>query len=263
MVRSLTLAVAWALGTVCVPAHALGLGDIQSRSALNQQFNADIDLLSVAAGELDAVRVRLATAEAFEGAGVDRPFFLTLLKFRPQRLDNGKTVIRVTSDFPIREPFLNFLVEVNWPRGRLVREYTVLLDPPTTTKRRAPQVRPTTAQVETSRPAPAVSSAAEPQMVGEGEYGPVKANETLWGIARDLRPRGVSMEQMMIALQRANPNAFIRGNVNRLRQGQILRVPGTEEILEISRGEARNSYREQQDEWVAQRAERLARDRRR
>jgi len=256
MVRSLTLAVALALGTVSVPAHALGLGDINSRSALNQQFDADIDLLSVAAGELDSVRVGLASAEAFERAGVERPFFLTMLKFRPVRLENGDAVIRVSSDFPIREPFLNFLIEINWPRGKLVREYTVLLDPPTTTSRRAPQVTPAAAPVATSRPAPTPAVPA-PQQVGEGEYGPIQANETLWSIAKRVRPRGVSMEQMMIALQRANPQAFISGNINRLRQGSILRVPGTEEILDISRNEARSAYREQQQDWLTRRSEQM------
>lgn len=258
MVRSLALAVALALGTVSVPAHALGLGDISSKSALNQQFDANIDLLSVAAGELDSIRVRLASVESFERAGLERPFFLTLLKFKPDTLDNGKTVIRVSSDFPIREPFLNFLVEVNWPRGKLVREYTVLLDPPTTTKRRAPQVQTAPARVETSAPAPQpIPEPAQAQQVGEREYGPIKANETLWGIAKGLRPRGVSMAQMLIALQQANPQAFINGNINQLRVGQILRVPDTEEILQISRQEAQASYRSQQDDWVNQRAGKL------
>ena len=261
MVRSLTLAVALALGTITVPAHALGLGDIKSHSALNQPFNADIDLLSVAAGELDAVHVRLASSEAFERSGLERPFFLTMLKFKPVRLENGTAVIRVSSDFPIREPFLNFLVEVNWPRGRLVREYTVLLDPPTTLSRRAPvQVQAPQAPTQTSRPAPATAAPApatsQPQFSGS-EYGPIRQNETLWSIARSVRPRGVSMEQMMIALQRANPQAFIDNNINKLRRGSILRVPGTEEILEISRNEARNAYRDQQDQWLTARTEQM------
>ena len=257
MVRSLALAVALALGTVSIPAHALGLGDINSKSALNQHFDADIDLLSVASGELEAVRVRLATQEAFDRAGIERPFFLTLLKFRPELLQSGKAVIRVSSDFPINEPFLNFLVEVNWPRGKLVREYTVLLDPPTTTKRRAPKVSAAPASVEVSRPSQTQKQALPPQQVGEGEYGPIASGETLWSIARGLRPSGVSMSQMMIALQRANPQAFINGNINKLREGQILRVPGTEEILSISRQDAQSSYRQQQDDWLTQRADKL------
>jgi len=135
MVRKLALAVSIALGTLNVPAHALGLGELTSKSLLNQNFDGAITLLSVTPEEVDGIRVKLADAEAFSRAGVERPFYLSLLKFEPVLAGSGKPVIRVSSDFPIREPFLNFLVEVNWPNGRLLREYTVLLDPPTTTTR--------------------------------------------------------------------------------------------------------------------------------
>ena len=256
MVRGLTLAVALALGTVTVPAHALGLGDIKATSSLNQEFKADIDLLSVAKGELDGVRIKLADQSEFARAGVERPFFLTLLKFRTERLKNGKAVIHVSSDFPVREPFLDFLVEINWPRGRLIREYTVLLDPPATTRRHAPRVQAAPARTTTSRAAP-VASKPVVQATAGGEYGPVAANETLWSIAKKLRPRGASMEQMMMALKRVNPEAFIGGDINRLRKGQVLRVPVSDEILSISRSQARQAYREAQEQWLTRKAERL------
>lgn len=266
MIRKMALAVALSLGTVTLPAHALGLGDIQSHSALNQNLQADIDLLSIAAGELDSVRVRLGTDKAFARAGVERPYFLTQLKFTPQVLDDGRSVIRVTSKFPIHEPFLNFLVEVNWPRGRLVREYTVLLDPPTTTRRVAPRVEVarSTAPISVSRPQPAPRQAvmpsepvvAKPVQSSANEY-LIKENDTLWGITSRLRPKGVSIEQMMIALQRVNPHAFIDNNINLLRKGQILRVPGLEEIEGLDLNQARSAYREQQDEWLNRRAEKM------
>ncbi len=269
MVRKLALAVSLALGTVSVPVHALGLGELSSKSGLNQNFSGDITLLSVQAEELDAVRVKLADADAFERAGVERPFYLSLLRFEPTLTAKGATVIRVTSEFPIREPFLNFLVEVNWPNGRLLREYTVLLDPPTTTMRRPAQVAPA-AQTRSAAPVPAAApprpaaapakttGQVQPVVAGGGtEYGPVKSNDTAWSIAKQLRPRGVSMEQMMIALLNANPNAFVDGNINRLRKGQILRVPSAAEIQEMSRAQARQAYREQQDAWLAQRNEKL------
>ena len=270
MVRKLALAVSLALGTVSVPVHALGLGELSSKSGLNQNFSGDITLLSVQAEELDTVRVKLADTDAFARAGVDRPFYLSLLKFEPALTAKGATVIRVTSEFPIREPFLNFLVEVNWPNGRLLREYTVLLDPPTTTKRRPPQVTPAP-QTRRTTPVPAAAAPARPaaptaktavtaqseMAAGGSEYGPVKANDTAWSIAKQVRPRGVSMEQMMIALLNANPNAFVDGNINRLRKGQILRVPNAAEIQQLSRQEARQAYRQQQDAWLAQRNEKL------
>ncbi|MEJ2575739.1 MAG: FimV/HubP family polar landmark protein [Gammaproteobacteria bacterium] len=252
MVRKLTLAVALALGGASMTAHGLGLGEIEARSVLNQNFDADIALLSVADEELDAVRVRLAPQEAFERAGVERGFLLTRLTFTPDVAADGRAVIRVTSDFPIREPFLNFLVEVNWPRGRLVREYTVLLDPPLTTTRRPPAVA---APVAAARPqarapqAPVVRAGAP-----VSEYGPVQANETLWTIAERVRPdAGVSVTQVMMALLAANPQAFVDGNVNNLLRGQILRVPSRDEMLGISRAEAQAMFRQQQDEWLAQR----------
>ncbi|MCG6967461.1 MAG: hypothetical protein LJE59_13215 [Chromatiaceae bacterium] len=269
MVRKLALAVSLALGTLSVPAHALGLGELSSKSTLNQNFQGDIKLLSVQPDELDGLRVKLADADAFERAGVDRPFYLSLLRFEPVLTSSGKPVIRITSEFPIREPFINFLIEVNWPNGRLLREYTVLLDPPTTTKRRPPSVTPA-AKVSKTAPAPAPAKpAAQPAAVapapvvmasgsGEGsEYGPVQANDTAWSLAKKLRPRGVSMAQMMMALLNANPDAFVDGNINRLRRGQILRVPALSEIQEMSRQAAREAYRQQQDEWLARRAEKL------
>ena len=270
MVRKLALAVSLALGTVSVPAHALGLGDIDSKSLLNQIFQGEIQLMSVQPDELDTIRVQLGEADAFERAGIERPFYLSLLKFEPQLSERGNPIIRVTSEFPIREPFLNFLIEVNWPKGRLLREYTVLLDPPTTTSRRPPSIaaaprasRPATApapaQTTAARPAPvAVAPAAVSGTGADGsEYGPVKANDTAWSLAKQLRPRGVSMEQMMMALLDANPQAFIDGNINRLRRGQILRVPAREEIQQLSRQQARTAYRQQQDQWLARRDQKL------
>lgn len=270
MVRKLALAVSLALGTLSVPVHALGLGELDSRSTLNQNFNGDIKLLSVAADELASVRIKLADQEAFSRAGVDRPFYLSLLKFEPILNKRGQAIVRVTSDFPIREPFLNFLIEVNWPNGRLLREYTVLLDPPTTTRRRPPVVKPATkvarpaasptptkTQAAPATPAAPVAPSVTADVAGPSEYGPVKANDTAWGIAKRLRPDGVSMEQMMMALLEANPQAFINNDINRLRRGRILRVPSVDEIRQLNRGDARAAYRAQQDAWLARRDAKL------
>lgn len=265
MVRKLALAVSLALGTLSVPVHALGLGELSSKSTLNQNFRGDITLLSVKPEELDAVRVKLADSQAFARAGVERPFYLSLLKFEPTLSGQGESVIRVSSEFPIREPFLNFLIEVNWPNGRLLREYTVLLDPPTTTRRRPPKVASATKARQAAPVKPYAAPAkpatgTAPAVAGDSngfEYGPVVANETAWSIAKKVRPRGVSMEQMMMTLLDANPQAFVDGNINRLRKGQILRVPALSEIQQLSRQKAREAYREQQDQWLARRNEKL------
>ncbi|MEJ2426761.1 MAG: peptigoglycan-binding protein LysM, partial [Candidatus Thiodiazotropha sp.] len=119
MIRKLSLAVAVATALSPMGAWALGLGEIDQE-------------------EVQDIRVDLASQTAFDKAGIERPFFLSGLKFKPMMTAAGKPVISITSQDAIREPFLNFLVEVNWPKGRLVREYTVLLDPPLTLNR-APQ----------------------------------------------------------------------------------------------------------------------------
>ncbi len=269
MVHKLALAVSLALGGISITAHGLGLGDINAGSVLNQNFNADIKLLSASEAELDNLKVRLASPEAFAKAGVDRPFYLSMLRFTPGEGSDGAFYVKVTSDFPIREPFLNFLIELNWPNGRLVREYTVLLDPPTTVRRAPPPIVAPVRQAEVtpSRPAakpapvrraPAPTRAAPPRpapavvSATPGEYGPVRSGETAWRIAERLRPQGASVVQTMMALHRANPEAFINNNINKLRRGKILRVPSRDEIMEMSVAEARVAFKASQRDGLAQ-----------
>ena len=127
--RKLATAAAVSLALASGGAFGLGLGDIEMRSALNQPMNAEIPLTSARAEELDGMIVKLADADAFERAGIERTAVLTSLRFAVENV-GGQPVIRVTSPRPVVEPFLNFLLEVDWPQGRMVREYTVLLDPP-------------------------------------------------------------------------------------------------------------------------------------
>ncbi len=275
MVRKLALLLISA--ALCAPggAFALGLGEIHLKSALNQTFDAKIDLLSVKPDELDGIKVTLATPEAFERAGVDRLFILTKLRYEPGLDEEGRPVIHVTSRQAIREPFLNFLVEVNWAKGRLVREYTVLLDPPVTLDRQPAAVTaPAMARAEPAagrvqppapeRPGPVpqrvapVAEARSPAYPAAGTYGPVTANESLWGIASKTKPEGATVEQMMMALQRKNPQAFAKRNINNLKRGSILRMPTQEEIDLLSVHEARAEFRNQVAEWKADRATAVA-----
>ncbi len=266
MVRKLSLAVALVLGISPLSSYAVGLGNIQLNSALNQYFDAEIGLLSVDKDEIADIKVTLASPEAFRRSGIDRPFILSKLRFMAEETAGGKTVIRVSSRDPIREPFLNFLIEVNWPKGKLLREYTVLLDPPVTLERRPAPVQQAPMQRAPSRqitaPAaraatPAGRSVVDPADVAwagspsASEYGPTQRNDTLWSIAKQVRTEGASMEQMMIALQRANPQAFINQNINNLKVGQILRIPKAGEVQELSRRDATTAYREQLQDWQA------------
>ncbi|MET0003974.1 MAG: FimV/HubP family polar landmark protein [Candidatus Thiodiazotropha sp.] len=255
MIRKLSLAVAVATALSPVGALALGLGEIHPQSALNQAFKADIDLLSVSQEELQDVRVSLASREAFEKAGMERPYLLTGLKFAPMLTPAGKPVISISSSDAIREPFLNFLVEVNWPKGRLVREYTVLLDPPVTLKR-APQpvTSPTTTMAPTtqvSRSRPAMVTSSTSSEVGAREYGPVQPNDNLWNIAKGMQRSDESVEQVMMALQRHNPSVFINNNVNNLKVGKILRLPEDSGVTSISKREARDEFLAQTRTWQA------------
>lgn len=265
-VRKLVLAIAAASALSSGMAHALGLGEVSLKSALNQPLVAEIELLEVrdlASGELIP---SLATPEDFTKAGVDRQYFLSDLKFTPVLKPNGKSVIRVTSSKPVREPYLNFLVEVLWPSGRLLREYTLLLDPPLyspqTTAAVAPQMpvaapapRPLAAPVRApqtaSQPAVAPVSrpaavAAPPAKLDSNEY-KTTSSDTLWEIAR--RVPGGSVHQTMLAIQELNPQAFIGGNINRLKSGQVLRLPTEQQITSRSPAEAIAQVSEQNAAW--------------
>ncbi|RLJ16109.1 hypothetical protein DJ031_17705 [bacterium endosymbiont of Escarpia laminata] len=255
MIRKLSLAVAIATALSPLGAYALGLGEIHTQSSLNQYFKADIDLISVKSDEVQDVRVELASQAAFARAGVERPFMLSGLTFKPMLRSDGKVVIVVSSRDPVREPFLNFLIEVNWPKGRLIREYTVLLDPPLTVKRKpapivrtAPASTPTPVQSRrtvTSRQQAAVSRSDG----GAREYGPVKNNDNLWVIARSMRRNGETTEQLMMALLEHNPKAFIRNNVNGLKVGKILRLPEGTDPSALPPGEARSEFLAQTRAW--------------
>ncbi len=260
MIRKLALAVSLAVGSLPMSVYALGMGDMTTHSALNEKFKADIQLISVKKGSLDTLKVSLAPADVFSRVGLERSFFLTRLKFEPMRLKNGKAIIRVTSQDPIREPFLDFFVKIDWPNGQLVREYTALLDPPAVTKRRASNVRAATTQAAAATKAPRVTrtstAAATPsarvqRAQTEGEYGPVQANETLWEIADSIRTEGISIHQMMMALYKANPDAFLHNNINLLKKGRVLKVPSTEEITGIGRKEAVSEFQQQTEAWMS------------
>lgn len=250
MFRKLSLALAVSAALSPAGVLALGLGEIDAKSALNERFRADIELISVDLAELDTVKVTLASPTAFARVGVERPFLLSKLRFKPMALDNGRTVIQVSSRDPIREPFLNFLVEVNWPKGRLIREFTVLLDPPLTMPRKAPPIRAATTAPEQAAVRRQPLTAAAPRRglrsmstAGSPSSVSVEAGTTLWRIAAGLQVPDASNEQVMIALYEENPRAFARGDINRLMAGTVLDVPSRDVILALPKGQARSDFR--------------------
>lgn len=255
--RRLLLALAVAsTSSLSVPAWALGIGEVQVQSALSQPLRAQIPLSDV--GDLGAgeVLVRLATAEDYLKAGIERSQFLSDLQFNPELRVAGGSVIRVTSRQPVREPYLNLLLEVTWPNGRQLREFNLLLDPPSYSSVIAPAVASTPRpQAQAASPqAPSVSSSG-PQPGGQYQ---TRDNDRLWDIARAIRGPQATPQQAMLAIQRLNPQAFDGGNINRLKRNQTLQLPTAEQMQQHSASEALAQVEQQHQNWRAPSAPALA-----
>lgn len=224
---------------------ALGLGELTLQSALNQPLQAEIELVDAKGLSEWEIKPALASQSDFDRAGVDRIFFLTGITFK---VDGSRIVL--TTREPVNEPFLNFLVELNWPAGRVLREYTVLLDPPVFQEESyqplvsAPAAAssqssvPASESVVPAQPVPVAVNRWDAEPAPAGSY-KVQQNDTLWDIALQTRPSAaITPQQMMIALQQENPAAFIGGNINRLKSHQVLRIPDEQRVREISLGRA-------------------------
>ncbi|CAK0745130.1 pilus assembly protein FimV [Gammaproteobacteria bacterium] len=235
MYRRLSLVVAVSTALAPWSAHALGLGDIRVNSALNQPLNAEIDLQSVEdTFVLDDLRAAIPSDKAFSRAGVERSYVLTQLIFTPGKTPDGRSVLGVRSREPIREVFLDFLVEVVWPQGRVVKGYTILLDPPLGERR--PLFQAGLPPVS-GRPHEAAGDTGKPV-----EYGPIRSNDTLWGIVQHLGIRGATPHQVAVALWQHNPDAFVKGNINRLRVGGQLHLSQSQVVFERSHQDALLDY---------------------
>lgn len=297
MIGTLRTAVVAALLLAAGNAWALGLGQIQVKSKRNQPLLAEIPIVSTTPGELAALQARLASPETFRRVGLAPPSGVAAdLQFSLGSDAKGRPVIRVTTIRPIEQPVLSFLIEVDWGAGRLVREYSALMDAPNTAgaalppEISAPEVplptvvqRPASAagapgeaaspplaaapaRMPEEAPAPsnalpvaspmqpspfAMAPAAEPEAASDpAQYGPIKPGESLSKIASglDLR-RSFSLNQTMLALLQANPDAFLGDDVNRLRSGAVLRVPTSEDVARISDDEAKQVVGQQARQW--------------
>ncbi|MBH3410521.1 FimV/HubP family polar landmark protein [Pseudomonas putida] len=229
-IRKLVLAMAAASALTSGMANALGLGELTLKSAQNQPLDAEIELLDVRDLTAAEVAPSLAPPEEFSKAGVELPGYLEDLTFTPVINPNGKSVLRVTSSQPLPGPVVKFLVQVMWPQGRLLRDYSVLLD-----QAKAQGQQPAAGNVN-----PATSSA--------GSY-TTKRRDTLWQIAARNTQGGGSVQQTMIAIQALNPDAFIGNNINQLKVGQVLRLPDQQQVQSIPQGEANREVAEQYAAW--------------
>jgi pilus assembly protein FimV len=300
LLRLIGFALLAAAGIVWIaPAAALGVGSLRTQSALNQPFYGEIDLFDLGQTELDVIKVSLASRSAYEQAGIDRPHFLTRLQFTPMASPRGDPVIQVITREPIREPYLDLLVEVIWPNGRLVKEYAVLLDPPAVGSDRVERVNksrapPAQQSLGAAKPSPLVQAASAAREQGEDSrragptayetaqsgtsasasrtpaaevtvveqvasvevpavsadvafplrYGPVPPGAGLARIARRLAPPGATVEQTALALYRNSQDAFVGGDINRLRLGAELSIPNAAELFVLDPEAARVAYRE-------------------
>ena len=262
-------------------AAALGVGEYELNSYLNEPLDMTVELHDLGGLSEDEILANLATQEAFDAAGVDRGYFLNDLKFEVD-VSGDSGVLHIRSRQPVREPYLNFLVEFLWPTGRLMREYTVLLDPPSYADDgdslqpavSEPSPRPATrpepaseparqrpaepATRPQSRPAPSEAPGDGAGEVAERDSGTyrVGASDTMWRIARQQRPSpDVSVQQMMLAIQERNPDAFINDNVNLVREGAVLRIPSEQQVRRVSSREALSRVATQNREWRGMRPE--------
>lgn len=286
MARKLT-AVAFSLG--CLHASstfALGLGDIKLESFLNEPLEAEVDLLNTAGLHEDEIRIRLASGEDFERLGVERAYFLTGIQFEVSIDAGGRGTITLKSEEPVLEPYLDFIIEARWPSGRLLREYTVLLDPPlfdsgsapVSASQRVEEVEGIPAPGEDAKkPVGAAATSGTRVDVRQSGLAPgempqrgfnsgtasaptpgsrymISRDETLWEIAAAARPGNASVHQTMLDIQRLNPDAFINGNINQIKAGYIVYLPEEGEISSQDLQTALAEVKQQNDDWRAGRA---------
>ncbi|HJV74764.1 MAG TPA: FimV/HubP family polar landmark protein [Noviherbaspirillum sp.] len=263
-----TLSAAVASALLFSNAYAAGLGKLTVLSSLGQPLRAEIELTSVSKDEAGALAAKLASVEAFQQANIDFNAALSSLRFSIEQRGQ-RQYIRVTSAQPLNEPFVDMLMELSSPNGRLIREYTFLLDPAELNKAQPAQsasIAPSPASVARTpqqsapvpAPAPQVQQPVQTQQSSQQSHGNpsapqlqqskeagaaddyrVRSGDTLGKIAGQIKPNGISLDQMLVALYQANPEAFIGQNMNRLKAGQILAVPSAETARSISRSEAR------------------------
>ncbi|UHQ21127.1 ferrous iron transporter B [Lysobacter sp. KIS68-7] len=287
-----------ALVAVAGPAAALGLGQIQVKSKVDQPLLAEIPIISSDPSELEQLQARLASPDTFRRIGLEPPTGAAAdLDFSVALDERGRPVIRVTSSAPVDQPLVTFLVEVDWGSGRLVREYSALLDTPRTVAApaqppiQAPTMapsnvieRPVAAAEPAPPPAPTDDTAPQPPAEAPAEPAPandvavaptptpapapiaaptdipeqmpadqvsVHKGQTLSEIASSVSRRGYTLDQTMLALLRANPDAFVRGNINLLKAGTVLRVPPAEDVAQLDAREAAVVVRDHIDQWRA------------
>jgi len=277
--KQITIALCVAL--MPISSFAAGLGKLNVSSALGEPLKADIELISVTPAELENITAAIASEETYATQGLEKPASHTGIKVEIGKNASGAPVLKLKSNQAINEPFLDMLIQVDWSTGRLLREYTVLLDPPGYVGDQAsfapstvdnPTVAPTANNTSSVPNSVALAPQAEDKPIAKkgkskknakkkveevevaaaevtGTEYTTERGDTLMKIARDMQPQGVSLEQMLVGLYDANPEAFAGNNMNRLKVGQIIRQPTQEALNAISKGEAQREVKVQAANW--------------
>ncbi len=285
--KKMTAALCMALIPISV--FAAGLGKLNVISGLGEPLRADIELLAVTPEELNAIVATIASEEAYANQGIERPASHNTIKIDIAKNASGTPILKLKSTQPISEPFLDMLIQVDWASGRLLREYTVLLDPPgyvaesstnqnssqgsgsSVQTAQVPVIRSTSSTANTNNNVatgtatqnrkPSRNARTKPLNTVESEEstGPIgpqyvtQRGDSLAKIARNMQIEGVSLDQMLVGLYNANPNAFEGKNINRLKVGKIIRQPTEQELTAISRQQASKEVKVQSANWNAYR----------
>ena len=246
-IKRISLAVCLAL--MPYAAHAAGLGKLTVFSGLGEPLNAEIEL-SATKDELSSLTAKIASSDTYNEQGLQRPAILGNLQLEIGKQANGTPVLKLSSPSPIDDPFLDMLIQVEWSNGRLLREYTALLDPPGFGEKVEAAAKPPQVAAEAAGVAPAGKAvsksgkgrpgASKPaaSQAPQGDEYKTRSGDTLRSIAKEMQVEGVSLDQMLVGLYRANPDAFVNGNMNRLKTGQILRAPSSEDLQSLTQQEA-------------------------
>lgn len=244
--------------------YAAGLGKLTLNSALGQPLNAEIDIVTTSSDEVASLKASVATREAFAQAGINYESIFSSLRISVESRSNGNPYIKLTSPQAVNDPFLNILMELNWVSGRILREYTVLLDPVDVNNQdiARPDVSSTPIINVTRQDTERLSDAKKDRQSKNSSksinrsvnqvkdtYGPVNRGDTLSSIARQFLPAGVDLNQMLVALYRTNRDAFIASNMNLLKAGVILKIPEKNEIAAIDASTAKAEIRMQVGDW--------------
>ncbi|WLH82901.1 FimV/HubP family polar landmark protein [Pseudomonas sp. FP2338] len=245
-VRKLVLAIAAASALSSGMAQALQLGEMTLKSKLNQPLSVEIELLDVGGLTAAEITPSLASDQAFVDAGVDRQAFLNDLTFTPVVNPSGRSVVRVTSSKPLPDSYVRFLLQVQWPNGRLMRDYSVLLDPAKFEQSAPATSAPTPRLSAPTTTAPATTATT----ASKSAQHTTTSHDTLWEIAEKNR-NGASVQQTMLAIQALNPDAFVDGNINRLKTGQVLRLPDRQQASSLPQPEAIAEVTAQNAAWRA------------